>query len=93
MRKITDENMRHISTSIMQKHINEAKELGFSSLDAYIEYLQIRISELQAHINILEGSLRDVYKTCEDNDKRLVECEEQKSNLQAKIDELAAKKG
>jgi len=47
MKKITDESERHIVVSIRRKHLDKAKSLGFSSLDAYIEYLEALLKQQQ----------------------------------------------
>ena len=47
MKKIMNESERHIAVSIRRKHLEKAKALGFSSLDAYIEYLEALLKQQQ----------------------------------------------
>ena len=47
MKKIIDESERHVVVSIRRKHLEKAKALGFSSLDAYIEYLEALLKQQQ----------------------------------------------
>jgi len=45
MNKIKDESERRIAITIKRKYIDEAKALGFSNIDAYIEHLRALLNQ------------------------------------------------
>jgi len=58
-----DLSWRKVNVTVRRKHLDEAEALGFTSLDAYIEYLQLMVKVLS------EGNKNAMQKLAENEIK------------------------
>jgi len=68
-----DLSWRKVNVTVRRKHLDEAEALGFTSLDAYIEYLQLMVKVLsEANKNVPQKLAENEIKAEQKSDKKEV---------------------
>ena len=68
-----DLSWRKVNVTVRRKHLDEAEALGFTSLDAYIEYLQLMVKVLsEANKNVPQKLAESEIKAEQKSEKEVV---------------------